>query len=322
MSYAIIRNEKYNKSSLIGIYRHNERKNTSYTNKNIDHQKSTLNYSIKKCDVNYYKMFDLIRTNYNLQGWIKKNSNIACEYIITSDEEYFKSIGEEETRRFFYTAYSFVKNYKNLGEEFIISAIVHMDETTPHMHLVFIPVIHGIDEKSGKVTHKICCSEFWKGKDSYKLLQDNFHKYMTKSGFNLERGVERERDYISVEKYKEITNYEMQEMYKETKHYEQEIITDNIEELRKDYRRVIKKFNTLAKQYTRVKTITDNLILKQQQLELENEEYAMENEKLEKEITNLKDFLDYTFEYISILINTSKESVKRLVKDFINKILL
>ena len=80
MSYAIIRNEKYTRSNLMGIYRHNERKNTSYTNKNINHQKSYQNYSIKSCDINYLKKFDQIRQDYNLKGWVKKNSNVVCEY--------------------------------------------------------------------------------------------------------------------------------------------------------------------------------------------------------------------------------------------------
>ena len=52
-----------------------------------------------------------------------------------------------------------------------------MDESTPHMHLVFVPVIHTKD-KNGKQIEKIACSEYWKGKDSYRKLQDNFYKYM------------------------------------------------------------------------------------------------------------------------------------------------
>ncbi|MBE5805484.1 MAG: hypothetical protein E7313_02010 [Clostridiales bacterium] len=47
MSYAIIRNEKYKRNNLNGIYRHNERKNKTYSNPNIDHIKSHLNYSLK-----------------------------------------------------------------------------------------------------------------------------------------------------------------------------------------------------------------------------------------------------------------------------------
>lgn len=320
MSYAIIRNEKYTRSSLMGIYRHNERKNTSYTNKNINHQKSYQNYSIKNCDMNYVKKFEQIRKLYDLKGWVKKNSNIICEYIITSDEEFFKSIGKDETQRYFKTAYEFVKNYKNLGEKYILSANVHLDETTPHMHLIFIPVVHSFDTKSGKTIDKLCCSEFWKGKDSYKILQDNFHKYMVKSGFDLERGRETERKNLSVQKFKEITDYEIQEMFKESQSVEQELQTNNIEELKVDYKRVIKKFNTLAKHYTRVKTITDKLILSQEKLQQENYEIKEENRYLESENNKLTDFLEKTYEYVSILFNFPKDRLKRLVKDFNDKI--
>ncbi len=48
MSYAIIRNTKYKRENLKGIFRHNERRNKNYSNKNIDKELSYLNYSIKK----------------------------------------------------------------------------------------------------------------------------------------------------------------------------------------------------------------------------------------------------------------------------------
>lgn len=187
MSYAIIRNSNYKTKNLAGIYRHNERKNTNYSNKDINKSKSIKNYSIKKPYSTYEKIFKDMRKNYNLEGMIKKVSNVMCEFIITSDKEFFDNIGEEETKRYFQTAYDFVANYNNLGEEFIVSAKVHMDESTPHMHIVFVPVVHKKD-KDGKEINKIACSEFWKGKDSYRKLQDNFYSYMTKAGFNLERG--------------------------------------------------------------------------------------------------------------------------------------
>lgn len=320
MSYSIIRNEKYNRSSLIGLYRHNERKNTTYTNKNINHEKSLFNYSLKQCDTTYLQKFEQIRQKHNLQGWIKKNSNVVCEYIITSDEEYFSSIGKEETKRFFETAYKFVKNYKNLGEDYIISANIHLDEATPHMHLIYIPVIHTLDKKSGKEIDKICCSDFWKGKDSYKFLQDNFHKYMVKAGFELERGDTKDNQHIKIEDLKKITNYEMQEMFKDTSHLEKELVTNNFQELQIDYKRVIKKFNTLAKQYTRVKTITDNILINQEKLEQENQELKEENDYLYKENNRLNNFLEKTYEYVSILFNFPKDNLKRLVKDFVNKI--
>lgn len=47
--------------------------------------------------------------------------------MITSDNEFFKKIGLEETKRYFIESYKFVCNYKNLGERNIISAAVHLD---------------------------------------------------------------------------------------------------------------------------------------------------------------------------------------------------
>ena len=137
--------------------------------KNIDREKSYLNYSLKLPQYSYEKEVDKIREKYNLKGQIKTVSNIACEYIITSDHDYFERIGEEETKRFFETAYKFVAEYKDLGEQYIMSAKVHMDEQTPHMHLVFLPVVHTIDTK-GNAIDKLACSEFWKAKDSYRQL--------------------------------------------------------------------------------------------------------------------------------------------------------
>ena len=210
MSFAIIRNTKYKRENLKGIYRHNERKNKNYSNDNIDKEKSYLNYSIKSPKYRYDKEFDMMKEKYNLKGQIKTVSNIACEYIITSDKQCFEEIGEEETRRYFETAYKFVSEYKNLGEQYIMSAKVHMDEETPHMHLIFLPVVHTTDKKGNDID-KLACSEFWKEKDSYRRLQDAFYQYMTSHNFELERGVPKEetgREHLDIKEYKEITNFQ------------------------------------------------------------------------------------------------------------------
>ncbi len=207
MSYAIIRNEKYKRDNLKGIYHHNERRNKNYSNKNIDKSKTYLNYSLKSPQYSYEKEFDKIKEKYNLKGQIKTVSNIVCEYIITSDKEFFESIGEKETKRYFETAYKFVCEYKNLGEQYILSANVHMDKETPHLHLIFIPVVHTTDKK-GNAIDKVACSEFWKEKDSYFQLQNAFYSYITQNNFNLERGKSSLKEHLSVKDYKEITNYE------------------------------------------------------------------------------------------------------------------
>lgn len=210
MSYAIIRNAKYKRENLKGIFRHNERRNKNYSNKNINIEKSYLNYSLKFPQYSYEKEFDIIREKYNLKGQIKTVSNIACEYIITSDKDFFDRIGENETKRYFETAYKFVSEYKNLGEQYILSAQVHMDEESPHMHLIFLPVIHTKDKKGNDID-KLACSEFWKAKDSYRQLQNAFYEFMVSNGFNLERGLPKEetnRNHYDIAEYKKLTNFE------------------------------------------------------------------------------------------------------------------
>lgn len=194
----------------MAVYRHNERKNKNYSNKDIDRTKTYLNYSLKDPEFNYVKEFDKIIKKYNLKGQIKTVSNIVCEYMITSDSDFFKRIGEEETKRYFATAYKFVSEYKDLGEKYILSAKVHYDEKSPHMHLIFLPVVHTKDKK-GNPIDKIACSEFWKAKDSYRQLQNAFFEYMVETGFDLQRGLPKEetkRIHYTLKEYKNITNFD------------------------------------------------------------------------------------------------------------------
>lgn len=322
MSYAIIRNTNYKLKNLAGIYRHNERKNTNYSNKDIKRQNSRKNYSIKKPYTTYEKAFRQIKKQYNLKGQIKNVSNIMCEFIITSDKDFFEQIGEKETKRYFETAYKFVANYQNLGEQFIISAKVHLDESTPHLHILFIPVVHKQD-KSGKEIHKIACSEFWKGKNSYKKLQDNFYSYMTKAGFELERGDTKENEHIDIERLKTLTNYEVQQYEKKSIKKEKPIQTNNIELLQKENKRIINKYNTLYNQYVKIRNnvymiqkINKKLQKEKNNLKFENEELKQENQKLENENNRLQQYIEKALEYVSLLFDFPKNTLKKLIDNF------
>lgn len=207
MSYAIIRNAKYKAKSLGLIYRHIERKNGSYQNKEINPELSKFNYSFKSPSNSYLKLFSKIKNENKLAGRIADSSNIVCEYIVKSDKDYFDKIGPLETKRFFKTAYDFACNFKNLGEDYILSAMVHMDETVPHMHIVYIPVIHTIDTNNNQVD-KVSCSSFWSGIDSYAFLQNSFFDYMVSHGFNLEKGNHIHKYALNIHHFKAITNFE------------------------------------------------------------------------------------------------------------------
>ena len=210
MSYAIVRNEKLTRAEINGKGTHNDRKAKNHSNKDIDPTRTHLNYYIKKNEFTYTKEFDKYIKENNLKGHLRSNSIIMCQMIFTSDQTFFDKIGEKETKRYFDECYKFICNYKNLGEENIISAVVHLDEGAPHMHLMFVPVVHTKDKEGNKID-KICARDFWKGRNSYRKLQDSYFNHVKSKGFDLERGMFIEdtgRKHYSIEEYKKITNYE------------------------------------------------------------------------------------------------------------------
>lgn len=314
MSYAIIRNANYKKDNLAGLYKHNERKNTNYSNKDINKNNSIKNYSIKQCNTTYSKALNQLIDENNLKCRITSYTNLVCEFIITSDKEFFETIGEEETKRYFQTAYNFVASYKNLGEQYILSAKIHLDESTPHLHLVFVPVIQTKD-KNGNPIKRIACSEYWKGKDSYKKLQDNFYKYITKNGFDLERGKQREIEHLSTEKLKQVTNFDNIK-YEMTQEEIKSIITQNKDLIIAQNKELVKYVNKLklhlSKSYTAIKTM--------EKLQKENINLRYENQELKRENHNLKNYISKTFEVVKHLFNFSKDTFKRLVDNFVNQI--
>ena len=358
MSYAIIRNAKYKRENLKAVYRHNERKNKNYSNKDIDKTKSYLNYALKEPEFNYEKQIDKIREKYDLKGQIKTVSNIVCEYVITSDNDFFKRIGEKETKRYFETAYKFVCEYKDLGEQYILSAKVHYDERSPHMHLLFLPVVHTTDKKGNNID-KLACSEFWKAKDSYRQLQNAFFEYMVSNGFDFKRGLPKEetnREHYTVKEYKNITNFEktketlksiklelpeipdLKDIKKVMIGRDEKILNDIIkpkdkliEELYQDNVALHKELSKQAKtieeaekyQNERDKIIADNKELNNTVKILEKE-YKKKSDTLDLIFNNRKDELEKEFEYKTYDIeNQYKSKIRKLEKEnnYLNKII-
>ncbi len=209
----------------------------------------------------------------------------------------------------------FVVQYKNLGEQYIVSAKVHLDESTPHMHIVFIPVVHKLDKKSGKQIDKIACSEFWKGKDSYKKLQDNFYNYVTKNGFDLERGKSIGAEHLSVEKFKQITEYN------NIKH---ELNVEPINEIETENTSLIIAQNKQLLQYNKK---LKNYLLKSYkavekviELQQENNVLKNENQKLYEKNHKLTNYIEKTFEVIKVLFDFPIKRFKSIVDNFIENI--
>lgn len=136
MSYLVARMQKMKAGNLGGAYKHNERVFEAHSNKDIDPSSSHLNYELTDRDrsVSYEKQIkDYVNENKISNRAIRKDAVLCDEWIITSDKPFFEKLSEEETREFFETA----KNYfaENYGLENIAYASVHLDESTPHMHM-------------------------------------------------------------------------------------------------------------------------------------------------------------------------------------------
>jgi len=185
-----------------------------------------------------------------------------------------------------------------------------MDERTPHMHLVFLPVVHTTDKKGNNID-KLACSEFWKEKDSYRKLQDAFYNYVVSNGFKLERGLPKEetnRNHYTIQEYKRVTNFE------NTKQTLENIKIDlpetpDIKDIRKF---MINRDEKIEEEIIKPK---DNLIN-----ELYQDNLALHNE-LSRQARVIEEAEKYQNEKDRIMQNNKElnEKVKQLEKDYETK---
>ncbi|HFU4202992.1 TPA: MobV family relaxase [Streptococcus suis] len=194
MSYIVARMQKMKAENLGGAYKHNERIFKNHSNEDIDVSRSHLNYELSNRDPNlsYEKQ---IKSYVNEQKFsrraIRKDAVLCDEWLITSDKEFFGKLSETETRIFFETA----KNYfaENYGLHNVAYARVHLDESTPHMHLGIVPM------KEGKLSSKAMFD-----KEELKKIQEELPKYMNRHGFVLERGEKNStKKHLRTEEFKE-----------------------------------------------------------------------------------------------------------------------
>ena len=310
MSFAILINTKYKKTSVNDIYKHNERRNYNYSNRNIDKSRTYLNYSVIDCKEPYLKRIKEIIAENNVVFRKRKNSNIMCEYVITSDKDYFKVIGESETRRFFECATKFVENYKNLGRKYILSAVVHMDESKPHMHISFMPVVHKKNINSGKLYDKLAYSEFFSERNSYKKLQQIFYEFMIKNNFYLEKGGSIGLEKISIERLKKLTRYDLLERYiKEGKKQEKDCSEKYVST--EEYNKVVDDYNKIYDMCAKLTNVLDRLYeLKRINTSLRKKYYDLINKTY-----RLKRFIQKLYVVIQQKLNIDKKVLYSLFKD-------
>lgn len=251
-----------------------------------------------------------------------------CEIIFTSDEEFFRELSIDQTKKYFEESYNFISNYKDLGEENILSAVVHLDEGTPHMHLIYVPVIHTKD-KAGNSINKVCSRDFWKGRDSYRELQNEYFKHITSKGFNLERGLPAEetgRKHETIQDYKRLTNFE------NTKNVLKNITlelseTPDIEDIKllklnkeKVINEIIKPKDSLIQELHKENISLHKELSKQVNLVKEATKYVKERNSILHENGNLNSKIDDLQMEHEIKLNNIEYSYKKKIDELEDKI--
>lgn len=127
----------------------------------------------------------------------RSDSVRVVEALITATPDFFKGKKKSEIKEFFQEALEFMK--QNQTPETIISAVVHMDEKTPHMHLCFVPLT---EDK------RLCAREILGNKKKLTQWQDRYWEHMVKKFPNLELGIsasETGRNHIPPRIFKQMT---------------------------------------------------------------------------------------------------------------------
>ena len=170
--------EKYKRADIVGIERENERDENykSTRNPQIDKSKTHLNYHAVPHEKKYLPFIDERIKRLSPKRKVKDDAVLITSFILGSDKEFFDRITVEQQKQFFADCTEFFS--KRYGKENVVSAVVHLDESTPHLHLNLMPVTDG----------RLCAKVLF-DRTALRDLQTDFYEAVGKK-YGLERGKE------------------------------------------------------------------------------------------------------------------------------------
>ncbi len=323
MSYAIFRSESINTIKDLGqIGAHNKRDKKAYkSNPDIDITKTKNNIDIVPLSEKYSQGFYNLVKDYKKEYEEKQlttredrrksfdkmlddsNSVVADELMFTSDNEFFKNMSKKDIKKWADTCMDFV--YKDLGytKEQVLHATVHMDEKTPHLHCVVVPLIKKFDKRTNTKKYTISKKHYMKSGAYISELQDKYWQRMNDKGFKLERGIKNsDNKHISIKEFKKITrkldNRMEKQNYLMTRDYEtleeklktsKPTITGKEVKIDKETYDTLKEFMNTSKMV--IRDMPKNHALFEELQEYTNQYREMEQDKrhLQVEIRKLED---------------------------------
>lgn len=170
--------EKYKRGDIVGIERENEREENykSTRNPQIDKSKTCLNCHTMPYEKKYLSFIDERIKRLSPKRKIKDDTVLITSFILGSDKEFFDRITAEQQKQFFADCTDFFS--ERYGKENVVSAVVHLDESTPHLHFNLMPVTDG----------RLCAKELF-DRTALRDLQTDFYEAIGKK-YGLERGKE------------------------------------------------------------------------------------------------------------------------------------
>jgi len=194
--YAILRFAKYKGPEIGNIEAHNERTKEKYaSNPDVDISRSKNNFHLIEPKGKYRAEAE--RQIKEVGCRTRSDSVRVVEALVTATPEFFQGKKKSEIRAYFQEALTFIQ--QNQDPKTIISAVVHMDEKTPHMHLSFVPLTED---------QRLSAKDIVGNKKKLTWWQDEFWKHMVKKYPDLERGESASqtgRDHIPPRVFKEMT---------------------------------------------------------------------------------------------------------------------
>ena len=227
LNYAIFRSEPiYTLNDLAQIGSHNKREKRAYnSNKDIKIELSKNNIELVPLQEKYVKGFYNKTIDYRKEheermkkeradrkktfNQMLNNSKnvVADELMFTATYEFFKDMNKEQILDWANTCMEFV--YKDLGynKDQVLHSTIHLDEKTPHIHCVVIPLIKKLDKRTNTERYTISKKQYVRDKIHLSELQDKYHKRLTDKGYDLERGIKgSDSKHIKIKEYKKITS--------------------------------------------------------------------------------------------------------------------
>ena len=292
MPYAILRFQKRKAGSVAACERHNERKKEAYkSNPDIDMEHSKYNYHLVPPPRYTYKK-EINRMVQAAGCKVRKDSVMMVETLITASPEFMNSLPPEEQKAYFAMALDFIA--ERVGKENILSAVVHMDEKTPHMHLCFVPLT-----EDGRLSAK----DIMGNKKKLTWWQDEFWKHMVKKFPDLERGESASLtgcDHIPPRVFKEMTRLTKQkdklgQLLTGINPFNAKSRAEEICKILDTYLPSVEKMDTLLRKYgvAFTKTASENKKLKTKNAELEESLASAQKVSALKQIEDFKLRRDY-----------------------------